>query len=163
MTRLSDELGALTTMSKAQLSDRWSKIHRSPAPKISPALLALGIAHRLQARQSANLPPAFAREIKRLGDILDRDGTLTSEPMATIKLGTSLVRSWHGNTHQVLITDRGYVYKGQTYRSLSQIAREITGVQWSGPRFFGIKRRTKGEGRAPPSACIGSAATVANG
>lgn len=163
MTHLSDEISALSTMSKAQLRDRWAKVHRSPAPNISPALFALGIAHRLQARQHADLPPAYAREIKRLGDILDRDGALTSEPMATIKLGTALVRSWHGNTHQVLITDRGYIYKGQTYRSLSQIAREITGVQWSGPRFFGLKRRIKSEGCALPSASIVRAATVSHG
>ncbi len=163
MTRLSDELDALSTMSKVQLRDRWSRVYRSPAPDISSTLLALGIAHRLQARHSADLPTGYVREIKRLGDILNRDGSLTSEPMATIKLGTSLVRSWHGKTHQVLITDQGYVYKGQTYRSLSHIAREITGAHWSGPRFFGLKRRTKGKVLAAPTARSSNASMVAHG
>ena len=163
MTRLSDELSALSTMSKAQLRDGWSRVYRSPAPNISSTLLALGIAHRLQARHSTDLPTGYVREIRRLGDILNLDGSLTSEPMATIKLGTSLVRSWHGKTHQVLITDRGYVYKGQTYRSLSHIAREITGAHWSGPRFFGIKRRTKRNVLASPNGVNSSAAEAANG
>ncbi len=163
MTRLAEELNALSTMSKVQLRDRWNRNYKSPAPDISSTLLALAIAHRLQARHSADVPPTYLREIRRLGDILDRDGSLTSEPMATIKLGTSLVRSWHGKTHQVLITDRGYVYKGQTYRSLSHIAREITGAHWSGPRFFGLKRRTKRNVLASPNASNPSAAEAANG
>ncbi len=163
MTRLTEELDALSTMSKVQLRDRWSRNYKSTAPDISLTLLALGIAHRLQARHSADLPTGYLREIRRLGDILHRDGSLMSEPMATIKLGTSLVRSWHGKTHQVLITDRGYVYKGQTYRSLSHIAREITGAHWSGPRFFGIKRRTKRNALVSANGVNSSAAEAANG
>lgn len=163
MSRLSDEFSALSKMPKLQLRERWSQLYRSSAPDISSALLALGIAHRLQVRQSADLPTGHVREIKRLGHILAGHGTLTSEPMATIKLGTSLVRSWRGATHQVLITDRGYVYKGQTYRSLSQIAYEITGARWSGPRFFGLKRRSKANGRATfPSSTV-STAVAAHG
>lgn len=150
-------------MSKAQLRENWSRFYRSPAPDISPTLLALAIAHRLQARRSADLPPACVRELKQLGKVLDRDGSLTSEPMATIKLGTSLVRSWHGMTHQVLITDRGYVYKGHTYQSLSHIAREITGAHWSGPRFFGLKRRTQARLPSATSGKNANASSLAHG
>jgi hypothetical protein len=157
--RTADDLVALATMSKAQLRTRWTQVHRSPAPYVSPTLLALGIAHRVQVRHGADLPPACRRELRQLGEVLSRDGTLTSEPLATIKPGTALVRSWHGVTHQVLITDRGYVYKGKTYRSLSHIARQITGAHWSGPRFFGLKRRQhllgNGEGSGPSSAAHG--------
>jgi hypothetical protein len=163
MVRTADNLAALATMSKVQLRSRWAQVYRSPAPDVSPTLLALGIAHRVQVRRAADLPPASQRELRQLGEVLARDGTLTSEPLATIKPGTALVRSWHGVTHQVLITDRGYVYKGQTYRSLSHIAREITGAHWSGPRFFGIKRRTRSR---PPSLAVGmtmSASGAAHG
>jgi hypothetical protein len=116
MTKLDDELAALTTMSKAQLRARWVRAYRSPAPDISATLMALGIAHRLQARRSADLSATSLRELRQLSAVLDRDGSLSSEPMATIKLGTSLVRSWHGVTHQVLIIKDGYVYRDAVYR-----------------------------------------------
>jgi hypothetical protein len=57
--------------------------------------------------------------------------------------GTRLVRSWGGETHSVLVLDEGFEYRGERFRSLSQIARTITSVRWSGPRFFGLKRRSK--------------------
>src|SRR3546814_10021789 len=56
---------------------------------------------------------------------------------------TRLVRDWHGKPHQVLIRDDGFVYQDRVYRSLSHIARAITGSNWSGPRFFGLARRTR--------------------
>ena len=57
--------------------------------------------------------------------------------------GTRLVRDWHGETHTVTVRDRGYEWRGQTYRSLSLVAREITGTNWSGPRFFGLTSRSR--------------------
>ena len=162
LARTADDLAAIGKMSKAQLRERWAQVYRAPPPDISPALMALGIAHRLQVRRAADLPAASVRELRQLATVLDRDGTLTSEPLATIKLGTALVRSWHGVTHQVLLTDRGYVYKGETYRSLSHIAREITGAHWSGPRFFGIRRRTKTRVPSPISSSA-SPSGVAHG
>ena len=54
------------------------------------------------------------------------------------KAGTRLVREWQGTLHEVIVLDRGYLWKGKTYRSLSEIARSITGARWSGPRFFGL-------------------------
>jgi len=163
VVRTADDLAAIGKMSKAQLRERWVQLCRSQVPDISPALMALGIAHRLQVRRAADLPAASVRELRQLAIVLDRDGTLTSEPLATIKLGTALVRSWHGVTHQVLLTDRGYVYKGETYRSLSHIAREITGAHWSGPRFFGIRRRTQSRVSSPVSSNSASPSGEAHG
>ncbi len=54
--------------------------------------------------------------------------------------GTRLVREWHGVTHEVIIEEKGYRWQRQLYRSLSQIASEITGTHWSGPRFFGLRK-----------------------
>ena len=54
--------------------------------------------------------------------------------------GTRLVREWYGNTYEVVVEDKGFYWNGRHYQSLSQIAREITGARWSGPRFFGIKK-----------------------
>lgn len=63
-----------------------------------------------------------------------------ARPPVTLKPGTRLLREWQGATHEVLVLDVGFDYAGQTYKSLSAIARAITGTPWSGPLFFGIKR-----------------------
>ena len=61
------------------------------------------------------------------------------EPRAAAKTGSQLVREWNGRTYQVAVTDAGYVMDGHVYRSLSAVARRITGAHWSGPRFFGVQ------------------------
>jgi hypothetical protein len=64
---------------------------------------------------------------------------VVASPVA--KAGTRLIRQWHGEVHEVAVLDGGISYRGQRYRSLSQVARAITGVHWSGPRFFGLTGR----------------------
>ena len=142
MALLGDQLAVLATLSPAQLRKEWQRQCKSVPPDASPTLLRLGIAYRLQARRQEGLDASALREIIELGAILNRDGALTTAPMARIKPGTQLVREWHGTTHQVLIIEKGYIYRDRLYRSLTQIAHEITGARWSGPRFFGLVRRS---------------------
>ena len=70
---------------------------------------------------------------------MDRDGDVTRNRVARLKPGAKLVREWRSKTHTVTVIDEGFEWKGRHWRSLSVIAREITGVHWSGPRFFGLK------------------------
>ena len=62
------------------------------------------------------------------------------KPATSIKPGTRLLREWHGVLHEVIITENGVLCNGTTYRSLSHIARAITGTRWSGPLFFGLRK-----------------------
>ena len=107
----------------------------------------------LADREGANggkhvaLEAADVRELARLAKQAAK-GTLAPEQAATLKVGSRLVRNWHGDTHQVLIRDDGFVYRDKLYRSLTPIAREITGSNWSGPRFFGLKVKGKAVGKA---------------
>ena len=114
-------------------------LYREPAPGLSPDLLVRGVAWRLQERQNGGLSPALERELVKLAG----QGTSLSQsrtPAATnLRPGTRLVRSWNGETYNVLVTDGGYHFNDQTYASLSSIAQAITGTKWSGPRFFGVK------------------------
>lgn len=155
MAKLEEQLAVLATLSPAQLRCEWQKACKSVPPEGSPTLLRLGIAHRLQARRDMDLDASSQREIAELARALDRDGTLTTEPMARIKPGTRLVREWHGTTHQVLIIEKGYIYRDRPYRSLTQIAWEITGARWSGPRFFGLAKRTGARALASGSSAHG--------
>ena len=84
---------------------------------------------------SAHLFVAFAAE---LTDTLEAKGDLAKARAVKLKPGARLVREWHGRTHDVLVTEAGFLWRSETWRSLTAIAREITGTHWSGPRFFGL-------------------------
>ena len=67
-----------------------------------------------------------------------------AEPARTrLKTGTALVREWHGVNHRVTVLDDGFDFDGERFRSLSEIARKITGVRWSGPLFVRLKSFAK--------------------
>jgi hypothetical protein len=136
MAGLEDELLALKAMSKAELKDRWAKLTGHPVPKVSAGLLRLAIAWELQARELGGL----SRQTQQLLDQHERGKTRTraAEP------GMRLVRAWNGRTHVVTIgEDQVIRWNGREWRSLSEVARAITGTRWSGPAFFGLKQASK--------------------
>jgi len=144
MAGLNDRLAALAIMSLAQLRQRWRETFGKPAPDLSAQLLALAIAYGLQERSGRGLSLRHASTLMKLERRFVRTGDLAMDDAATLKSGAMLIRSWGGKTHQVLIRDDGYLYQDHRYRSLSEIARLITGTAWSGPRFFGLKGKRRG-------------------
>lgn len=148
MTRLDERLSALATMSPAQLRGEWVQVIKTEPPAVGRTLLSLAVAHRLQEKALGGMPSAQARVLARLGAQFARTGDIGTDAAATLKTGSRLVRDWQGECHHVLICDDGYRYRDQHFRSLSEIARTITGARWSGPRFFGLMGRSKaGRGR----------------
>ena len=115
------------------------------APSAGPAG-ASDPGDRLEAPQEklhGGLTPAQKRKLAGLAEDPWESGDIAATPTIRMKPGTKLVREWRGETHTVLVLEDGFEGKGEHYRSLSSIAREITGTHWSGPRFFGLKRRPK--------------------
>lgn len=141
MIALEGQLAELMTMPPAQLRSLWRDTFKSPAPHIGPDLLRRGIATRLQERIHGSLTNTTKREIKRLRKRVERTGKAGNMHAISLKAGTRLVRSWNDKSYHVLICDDGFEFEGRHYNSLSHIAREITGAHWSGPRFFGLKKR----------------------
>lgn len=136
-------LDSLYTMKPLELRARWREVYRSVAPDIGPDLLRRGIAYRLQERGQGSLTSSTRKEIERQIKRLGRDdGVSVSTP--SLKPGTRLVRSWRGRMHQVLVLDDGFEFDGRRYASLTQIASDITGAHWSGPRFFGLLAKSRG-------------------
>lgn len=89
-----------------------------------------------QTRQQGEQPQKLRKKLQAdLDKVVSRHKTSISAYQA----GTRLVREWHGTVYEVIVVEDGYAWNGRTYRSLSQIATAITGVRWSGPRFFGLK------------------------
>ena len=96
------------------------------------------IAYEMQAKCYRGLRPAVARRLDKVAG-----GETENTPKTpALNPGTRLFREWNGATHTVDVTDDGFEWRGETYGSLSAIAWQITGARWSGPRFFGLRRRT---------------------
>lgn len=152
MTALGNHLAELTSNTPAQLRSLWRDTYKEPAPDIGPDLLRRGIANRLQERVHGSLTGATKREIARLRKRVERTGKAGAAHALSLKSGTRLVREWNGKSYHVLVCEDGFEYEGRHFASLSHIAREITGAHWSGPRFFGLKKRSEYKSRVPTNA-----------
>ena len=138
MSKLEDELAALADLSPAQLKEKWIGMEGASPPSAPTALLRRLVAQRLQERRHAALPALVARELVRLTS----QGGAAPPPPPKVQLtpGTRLVREWNGQTITVEVLEKGFAFADRTWRSLSEIARHVTGAHWSGPRFFGLVR-----------------------
>ena len=131
---------AVRSASRDDLIMAWRGAYgRPPPPGTSRQLLELAAAWSLQAKRHGGLGRAAKSRLKRLAD--GDDAAVVSDRRSTVEPGTRLAREWNGRMHIVDVTAEGVVYAGETYRSLSSVARAITGARWSGPRFFGLDKQ----------------------
>lgn len=122
------------------LRDYWARRFRRPAPPIQSAdLLHRLIAWQLQVEAYGDLDTTTKQMIARLMRAKNGNGALPRSALNPLKTGSVLVREWRGVEHRVLVLDDGFEHRGKRYKSLTQIARTITGTRWSGPRFFGLE------------------------
>ncbi len=140
MARHATSLAALAAMSAVELGREWERLHGSPAPTLTPALLRLAIGYRLQEKAQGGLPAAVARELARPAGPVAPSHRSSPSGSGPVPPGTRLVRTWGGRTSEVLALDNGFLFDGRTYSSLTSIAVAVTGARWSGPRFFGLTR-----------------------
>ncbi len=140
IAKLEREIDALADLTRIELVEHWRAHYRSVSPKgISRRLLIRGIAYEMQAKRYGGLKPTPDRRLQMIangtanGDRGGRKATPRLQP------GARLVREWYGANHVVEVIEGGFIWNGNRHRSLSAIARAITGARWSGPRFFGLK------------------------
>ena len=127
-------LNDLENLSIHELQAAYEAVFLAASPqRASVDFLRGNIAWALQARE-AKQNPATLRQA-----LLKRINRSSPQQVALCKVGTRFIREWQGHTHEVTVLEKGYLWQGEHYRSLSRIAREITGTRWSGPRFFGLK------------------------
>jgi hypothetical protein len=130
------------------LRKRYRELFRTEPPKaFGPDLLRRSIAHRIQEKAYGALPASMRRLLDKLvkAALAKSNGQL--ELPRRIKPVSELVRMWKGQTHRVTVMADGYTYDGQRYGSLSEIATEITGTKWNGPRFFGLRTKAGVDGK----------------
>ncbi len=141
---LATKLAALPEMTAVDLRAEWRRLHRAhPPQRIGRHLLELGVAWKLQERVHGGFSAAMKRRLAELAKTMDEKGDLAKARAVQLKPGVKLVREWRGETHDVLVLEDGFQWRGQRWRSLSAIAREISGTHWSGPRFFGLQAKAK--------------------
>jgi hypothetical protein len=134
MSKLEVGLAQLPVMPPAELREMWQKVTGSAVPRVSPSLLRLALGYQLQAKAYGDL----SRQTRQTLDQLAAAKTQTRAAQP----GMRLAREWNGTLHVVMVgEDKVIRWKGREWRSLSEIARAITGSHWSGPAFFGLKRR----------------------
>lgn len=133
---IAQTIEALKDMSHAELCPLWIETFKTQPPKrLSATLMRRILAHEIQAGASRRF---LKRDQKKLIK-LARGNARRSAPC--LVAGGRLIREWNGVAHEVEVLEKGFSWRGQTYRSLSAIAQAITGTRWSGPRFFGISTR----------------------
>lgn len=127
----SDELAALRSMSRDELRIAWVRRTKTSPPNISPGLLRLALAHAIQTKALGGITKSMDRKMRELAA-----GKTGPVP------GTRFARAWQGKIHTVIVTeDEKFRWLDRDYNTLSQVACAITGTHWSGPAFFGLRRK----------------------
>jgi len=141
LTNIAAEIAKLPARSALELQAEWGRVIGGEPPKSAHRdYLLRSIAHHLQSKIHGALSPTLKRSLLKLaqnGEAAEVD----TAPVRTLQNGARILKEWQGAVHEVEVLASGYRYQDRTYKSLSIIAREITGTRWSGPAFFGLKRQ----------------------
>lgn len=133
-------LGRLTELPSEDLRNEWARRFGAPAPSLSPELLRLGIGCKLQEQKLGGLSRG-TRTLLRQMPSRAGEGASTKPMPRKLTAGTRLVRDWHGVGYTVIVTADGFEYDGKHWKTLTAVARAITGAHWNGPLFFGLAER----------------------
>ena len=144
------DLAALIELTPGALRVLWPQwFDRPPPAKIRRELLIRALAYRMQECASGGLSAATRTKLRAVAKAVKNNSVKGVIAPPRLTPGTQVIREWGHERHQVMVEAVGFVYRGQRYRSLSEIARRITGTRWSGPLFFGVTPSHKGTARLP--------------
>lgn len=139
---LQAELVHLDGFGLAELRAIWAERLGKPPIIASTEVTRRWLAWELQAARLGGFDAGTRRRLRQLAKTTKAEPTADAHAEVTLKPGTILIRDWAGATHRVTVLEEGFSWKGRTWGSLSEIASTITGTRWSGPRFFGLKKRS---------------------
>jgi hypothetical protein len=136
-------IAALKTMAMPELKRKWRELFDSEPPPYNRRFLESRLAYRVQELAYGGLKPETVERLRVLGEQLDGGNIRVRKLKADIRpiTGTQLIREWKGIEHRVTVRDDDFEYQGQPFKSLSAVARAITGTRWNGLVFFGLKNQ----------------------
>jgi Protein of unknown function (DUF2924) len=150
------EIESLNALDPDLLHRRWRALMGRAAPAhLSRSLMVRILAYRQQAQTHGDLDRATLRVLDAVigqGESASGSSPIAASlsPQSDLRPGTVLTREYGGVLHRVMVGEKGFAWNGQTYVSLSMVARAITGTRWNGPRFFGLRQKVKGsDGKQP--------------
>jgi hypothetical protein len=137
------QLAALKTAPIVVLKQKWRDLFETEPPPYNRRYLESRLAYRIQELAYGGLKSETVQRLEALAEDLDgADPARRRKPLRDRPItGTTLIREWQSIEHCVTVRDDGYEYQGRPYKSLSAIARAITGTQWNGLIFFGLKNQ----------------------
>jgi hypothetical protein len=142
--KISSRIARLFELKVSELKGRWQAVYgNEPPPRSSKKLLISAIAYKIQERAFGSLKPSVIRLLEHASEDSGGRRNPHSQKITRASSGTVLIREWQGKSHHVTVLERGVLYRKRNYRSLSQVARVITGCRWSGPLFFGLRGRPR--------------------
>ena len=148
-TALEAEIGRLPALSLLELRNRWKALFGHPAPKsLRRNFLARAVAYQMQVEAYGGLSVATKRRLREIANAVRNGDGNAMLGSSRIKPGTQMIRQWQNTTHTVTALVEGFEWNGRTYKSLSAVANAITGTNWNGFAFFGIKRAPSGNKNA---------------
>ena len=133
-------LTALKTASVSDLKTQWRELFDGDPPPYNRRFLESRLAYRIQELAYGGLKPATLARLEALADELDGKAERQRAPIDRPIAGTRLVREYDGVEHHVTVRADGFEYQGRPFKSLSAVARAITGTRWNGPMFFGLRQ-----------------------
>ena len=139
------QIDELSRMSVQELRKRWAALYGGDARRFSRTYMIRRLAYRIQELAYGGLSREARTTLKNLADGKPAQSTKRKRQSVNLQPGTRLVREWHGERYEVLVERDGFLYNGKRYRSLSAVARAITGAYWSGHRFFGLTKPAKSQ------------------
>jgi hypothetical protein len=143
-TETSIKLQELPRLPKPALMTLWQELFAQPAhPRLRRDLMIPLLAYGIQEQAYGGLKPTTRKRLRQLAAKQQEDRKAPLPLLPQLKPGTKLLRQWQGQMHEVLVEEEGFDYRRKRYKTLSEIARQITGTRWSGPLFFGLKQARK--------------------
>jgi hypothetical protein len=138
---LETEIRRLPDLSLAELRDRWKTFYGNPAPRsLRRSFLAKAVAYQMHVEAYGDLSNSTKRRLREIAEAVRRGNPDVAGVARKIRPGTQMIRQWQDTTHVVTATSQGFEWNGKSHNSLSAIAKQITGTNWNGYVFFGIKR-----------------------
>ena len=145
---MAETLKVLQNLSREELIKRWKKLFNANSPQhAKKEFLIKHLVWELQARKQGGYSAQTKKQLDKLADKLAAKQEINEEEInkhcrqnLEIKAGTKLIREYKGEKHEVIALEKGFEYRNKPYKSLSAIAKEITGTQWNGKVFFGVKK-----------------------
>lgn len=146
------EIARLRGLDLPTLRGLWEKHNGCPSPPtMRRDLLIRSMIWQMQARAFGDIRPATKKYLGQVADAAQLRSPNSPSPPLRLRAGTKLIRVWQGHTYTVTVLDNRFEWQGKSYRSLSHIARCITGTRWNGPVFFGVNRTKCAQPSSPKS------------